>query len=255
MCGVRRAVWESHTGAWNLAARFLARRLGAMVVISQGLKDFYRVKGIAAENMLVVHDGVDPLAFAHPREQTCCAGAAWLLPQQAKLAMYIGSLGAGKGVGVLCEAASLVHEARVAVVGGEEKEIALLRARYPRVLFVGARPYRELADNQAAADALVIPNSAQFLTWSTFTSPLKLFAAMMSHAPIVAAAVPSICEVLDDTCAYLVEPDNAPALAVGIQKALDAGGTKAAVASVRVRAYYWDARAKNIIGFIFTRDI
>jgi hypothetical protein len=38
MCGVRRAVWESHTGAWNLAARFFSappRRHGGYIARTQ----------------------------------------------------------------------------------------------------------------------------------------------------------------------------------------------------------------------------
>src|SRR3989344_2520537 len=33
LCGAQNVVWESHTGAWNIAARYVARRGQAIVVI------------------------------------------------------------------------------------------------------------------------------------------------------------------------------------------------------------------------------
>jgi glycosyltransferase involved in cell wall biosynthesis len=102
----------------------------------------------------------------------------------------------------------------------------------------------------AAADALVLPNTALDIISARFTSPLKLFAYMASGKPILASDLPSIREVLDDTCAYFFTPDDAQNLARGVEKVLsDATGAaeRGHEAREKVKAYSWKARAARIL--------
>ncbi|MBY0293794.1 hypothetical protein K2Q08_00480, partial [Patescibacteria group bacterium] len=46
LCGVRNIYWESHDGTWNIASRYVARKARGIVVVSNGLKEFYVEKGI-----------------------------------------------------------------------------------------------------------------------------------------------------------------------------------------------------------------
>ncbi len=240
-------VWESHTGAWGLAAVLVARRARRIVAISEGLRDFYASKGVAAGKLAVAHDGVDLGEFAHPQPQEA-ARARLALPLDKKIALYVGRLDGWKGVDTLLEASTLLPPSvQVAIIGGEERQVSELSKKYPGAAFVGYRPYRELPDNMAAADALVLPNTGKDAVSVSFTSPLKLFAYMTSGAPIVASDLPSIREVLDEGCAYLVAPDSPQALAAGIQSALAEGGARAKVARERVQGYSWQARAKRIV--------
>src|SRR3989338_446732 len=64
--GVRATVWESHTGAWNSAARFVARRARALIPITRGLSDFYAERGIPRAKMWVAPDGVSLEDFLCP---------------------------------------------------------------------------------------------------------------------------------------------------------------------------------------------
>lgn len=239
-------VWESHTGAWNVAARLVARHAKRIVCISEGLKNFYISRGIPAEKIAVAHDGVDLEQFAHPqpkRESRARLG----LPREGKIAMYIGRLDGWKGTHTLFEASQLLpDDVSLAVIGGEAGQVAKLAAQYPRVRFLGFHPYRELSDNMAAADVLVLPNTGKDDISVRFTSPLKLFAYMASGIPIVASDLPSIREILSDDSAFLVPPDDASALAAGIRDAHADAGERAARAAERVKEYSWRNRAERI---------
>ena len=240
-------VWESHTGSWNRAARTVARRAKRIVVISQGLKDFYIKKGVPAEKISVAHDGVDIEQFAHPQSKNA-ARTRLNLPHDADIVMYIGRLDGWKGVATLLETSkNLPNNSVLVVIGGEPAQVAQLSVRYPNVRFLGFRPYKELADNMAAANVLVLPNTGTDEISTRFTSPLKLFAYMTSGVPVVASDLPSIREVLDEQTAYLVPPDDAVALAEGIQRALVEDSTRATNALARVAEYSWKRRAERIV--------
>ncbi|MCC7500665.1 glycosyltransferase [Candidatus Nomurabacteria bacterium] len=244
--------WESHTGAWNLGARMLARRAAGIVVISEGLRDFYIERGVSAGRMLVAYDGIDLAAFAHTLDKEA-ARTKLDLPRDSKIVMYVGRFDGWKGSDTFFNAASSLPEDMLAVaIGGEPTQVESLRTRYPEVRFLGFRPYRELADHLAAADILALPNTATDIISARFTSPLKLFAYMASQKPIVASDLPSIREVLDESCGYLVSPDDSGALAEGIRRAVadSEASNKAALARERVEQYTWTARAGKILGML-----
>ena len=243
-----RVVWESHTGAWNDAARRVTTAAHRIVVISRGLKQFYQEHDVPEERIVVAPDGVDLDAFATlPSKYD--ARARLGLAQEKPVAMYVGKLDGWKGVGTFLEASALT-DASCVVIGGEEKELPVLKRRYPQVIFLGPRPYAELPLNLAAADVLILPNTGKDEISVRFTSPLKLFAYMASGRPIVASNLPSLCEVISEDMAYLVKPDDPKALAEGIQEAL-AHPEDASLRAVRAKAevvrYSWDARAQAIL--------
>jgi glycosyltransferase involved in cell wall biosynthesis len=245
-------VWESHTGAYNFfAKRFLAKHKKT-VVISQGLKDFYLSKGAAAD-MLVAHDAIDLNAFINPESQAA-ARIRLGLPPDKKVAMYIGRLDGWKGVKTLLDAAALLPPGLlVAIIGGEETQVSELSKKYPSVSFLGSRPYRELADNEAAADILVLPNTAQDVVSARFTSPMKLFSYMAAGRPIVASDLPSIREVLTENSAKFFIPDDPKSLAeaiVSVFESVEVYKLLAQTAQAEVINYSWQKRAEAIIGFI-----
>ncbi len=239
-------VWEAHRGAWSLAARIVARRARRIVVISQGLKDFYISKGIPRERIVVAHDGIDLDLFARSTSKEA-ARQRLGLPTEGQLAMYVGRLDGWKGVDTLLSAADSLPVGLV-VVGGEPAQVEVYRARYPSVHFPGFRPYRELADNLAAADVLVLPNTGKDEISAHFTSPLKLFAYMAAGKPIVASDLPSIREVIDDESAYFFEADNPASLASAVRRAIGdpEAPRRAARAKELVSDYSWTLRAQRI---------
>jgi glycosyltransferase involved in cell wall biosynthesis len=253
LSGVAPIAWESHTGSWNSAARRVASCATAIIVISEGLKDFYISKGVPKEKIVVAEDGVDLASFGHVEDKKTARKRLGL--EGERIALYAGGLDSWKGVDTFFKASEFIQGSTVcAVIGGTEKEISELQPQYPRVRFLGAMPYRELPNNLAAADVLVLPNTLQNATSSLFTSPLKLFAYMASGKPIVASDVPSVRSVLSEDSAFFVSPDSPEALAEGISQALassDALG-RGKRAQELAMSYTWEARAKKILSAVNT---
>ena len=84
-------------------------------------------------------------------------------------------------------------------------------------------------------------------------SPLKMFEYMASGNPIVSTDLPSIREVLDESTAYLFDPNNSNDVTKRISEVLeryDEAQIKATKATQRVREFTWERRADDIIAFI-----
>lgn len=250
----RRLIYEAH-GAPTLLARFVARFAYRIVAISQATGESFISIGVPREKIVVAPDGVDLDAFAHP-ELKEAARVRLGLPQDKKIVMYIGRVDGWKGVDTLCEAARLLPSyILVVIIGGEPEQIAILEKQYPQVRFLGFRPYRELADNQAVADALILPNTGKSEVSMLYTSPLKLFSYMASGIPIVASDTPATREVLSDEDAYFFIPDDSRALVGQIEVVFantEQSHEKATRAKEKVKAYTWQERAKQILSTLST---
>jgi glycosyltransferase involved in cell wall biosynthesis len=246
----KKILWESHTGAWNFFARHVARRCFKLIAISGGIKKLYTARGIDAQKIIVAPDGVDLNDFINP-EPVAAARQRLGLPQDKKIALYIGRLDGWKGIDTLLGALPfLPGDISVAIIGGEPAQVKRLKALHPKVHFLGYHPYAEVAGNQAAADVLVLPNTAKDGVSADLTSPLKLFTYMASGKPIVASDLPSIREVLSDESCYLAKPDSPEDFAKRIVEACadnNEAKRKAEVALELVKGYSWQARAKKII--------
>lgn len=244
----RNCVWESHTGRYNQLITRLLRRVRGLVVISKGLRDLYVEHGFPGERIAIAPDAVSLEDFANPQPRHE-ARKRLGLPLEAKIALYIGKLDGWKGVETFCAASEYMSGVLCAVIGGEPEEVRAFSSKYPTVRFLGWRPYSELADNQAAADVLVLPNTARDEISMRYTSPLKLFTYMASGRPIACSDLPSLREVLDDSSAFWFVPDSAKDCARAITDALkdpSLARTRANAARTLVEKYSWRSRGEKI---------
>jgi glycosyltransferase involved in cell wall biosynthesis len=112
---------------------------------------------------------------------------------------------------------------------------------------------RTVPEYLAHADIVVIPAGDESRS-RRYTSPLKLFEAMASGVPIVAAPVPSLSSVLKHgRTAFLAASPAPPALARAIEQTL-ASPTRALVtartAMHAAASYGWNRRARRILHFL-----
>jgi len=237
-----------HIYGWRKVFVRALKRATRIVAITQALKDDLVALGLSADRIVVAPDAVNISLFANVESREI-ARRRLGLGVEKKIAFYIGRIDKWKGTDVLFEAATHMKEVQVVVIGNGPEDIAVLQARHPAVVFLGFRPYREIANNQAAANVLVLPNSGKEEISARFTSPLKLFSYMAAKKPIVVADLPSMREILSGNEAYFFRADDARDLARAIEQALSdpEGGARAARAYEKVLQYSWTARARNVL--------
>lgn len=127
-----------------------------------------------------------------------------------RLHVYVGNLEKYQGIDLLLEAFALfapkAPDARLLIVGGVPADVAKYRAKAAAlglgdvVRLDGPRPMAELGAYLAAADVLVSPRLQGRNT------PMKVYSYMQAGRAIVATAIPTHTQVLDNACALLAEP-------------------------------------------------
>ncbi|HRH24011.1 MAG TPA: glycosyltransferase family 4 protein [Candidatus Paceibacterota bacterium] len=244
-------VFEAHSVSKSVES--ISKKACKVVAITSFIKDELVTAGVRAQNVLVAADAVDLNAFKNAESKEK-ARTRLGLPQDKKIALYLGRLDSWKGTDVLYGAADLLPEdIQMVIIGVEPAQLDTLRAQHPRIIFFALRPYKEVADNQAAADVLILPNTGKNVMSSRYTSPLKLFSYMASGIPIVASDISSIREILNESNAMFVTPDDSMALAQGIKKTLtdlSVSEKRAEKARDDVELHTWDARASAILSFL-----
>lgn len=263
--------WESHRGQYSFFAKRVAKKAKGIIVITQGLKDFYVAKGVAEDKILVAPDGVDLDQFHIPdtkyeiRQQLN-------LPQDKFIVAYTGHLYDWKGAHVLLEAAkqfpislpsgdlpqgdNFQFPINFVFVGGTDSDIAEFKREasgLSNILILGHKPHNEIPMYLKAADVLVLPTSSKSDIGRIYTSPMKMFEYMAAGRPIVASDLPSIREVLNENNSVLVTSDSSKDLAEGIRQVLK-NPEKSAKITEQARKdagrYTWENRARNILAMM-----
>ena len=204
-------------GHFRHVERLAARRAAHIICITEALARFNVERvGIPAAKISVVHYGLDDLP------------AAWgppggpVLPDGARVLLAVSRLEPQKGLDVAIRA------------------LARVRARHPEAVLVdlGLGSQRDellaLAEAEGVADAVFLAGSVgDVADWlhraEVFVHParwegfgLALLEAMLAGLPVVASAVSSIPEIVDNgSTGALVPPDDAPLLADAIVSLLD----------------------------------
>jgi len=251
-------VWETHIKPLSPMRyrRVVHRALALIAVTKYYVDEIPALWGTHSTKVLYAPDAVDVGDFLHPEPRTA-ARKRLGLPLDKKIALYAGRIDSWKGVDTLLSASELLPESvQIAIIGGNEEQILKLDKRYPRVQFLGYRPYDELPDNQNAADVLVLTGDPHSTVAQFYTSPLKLFTYMASGVPIVAMDLPSFRDVLSEQEAFFCEP-NAAALAEALLFVLmhsEDAASRAKRARQKVQAFSWTERARAISTFCATAN-
>jgi glycosyltransferase involved in cell wall biosynthesis len=135
------------------------------------------------------------------------------------VALYSGNFEPYQGVDLLVDAAPLLGDVQLVLMGGEPAEIESLRKRAARlgvahrVFFSGKRPPTELPAFLDLADVLVSPRRVGRNT------PFKVYTYLASGKPLVATAIATHTQILTADIATLVGV-SAEDLAAGIRSVL-----------------------------------
>jgi glycosyltransferase involved in cell wall biosynthesis len=199
---------------------------------------FDRFEGLAAKRAVAVVPVCDALAQTvakhGPRRVMVLQDPSLLAPTapgavsnlkealgiKGPLLMYVGNLKAYQGIDLLLHAfaAALPEaEADLAIIGGQPSDVAVYRRRAAalgiaaRVHFLGPKPVGDLGGYLAQADILVSPRI------SGNNTPMKIYSYLDSGKPVIATALPTHTQVLDEAVALLVPP-TPEAFAEGIAR-------------------------------------
>lgn len=177
------------------------------------------------------------------------------IPNNVKIVVYTGHLYGWKGANVLADASLMLPEdIMVYFVGGTVRDVQSFKVKYERknIVFVGHRNHSEIPFWQAAADVLVIPNTAKEDISKYYTSPMKLFEYMASGRPIVASKIPSIEEIVSEREVSFFKPDDANDLARVVAYSLEVDSLEEKIqnSKEKVKKHTWQGRAGRIFGFI-----
>jgi len=235
----RNIVWEAHTAKANWIVRTLLKRSRAIVVISQGLKDYYVSLGTKPEKILVAHSGVDLSVFENIKESKEELRKKLGLPLDKRIVAYVGkrkSMGEDKGVEELERTFDSFVE--------ENPEV------YP--LIVSEVSPRKVPLYMKAVDVLVM-NYPNIEHYAKYMSPLKMFEYMASGTPIVTSDIPTVREVLDESMATFFKPNDFDGLRNSIIEVLQnpsGSEKKAQKAKEEVQRCTWDNRAERVLSFL-----
>jgi glycosyltransferase involved in cell wall biosynthesis len=199
-------------GPFKYVDRAFSKPAGAIIAISDAVREFHVRAGLPERKLVTIHYGLDVLPSATSELTPEDAG----ISSSAPLVLAIGRLIEQKDHATLLRAFAPVHaaipDARLAILGWGTLEAAT----------------RELARQLGLQDAVLIPGRVEPAAWLAradlfaHTSlwegfGIVLLEAMLAGLPVVATRVSAIPEIVDDgTTGILVAPGDDEALATAL---------------------------------------
>jgi len=235
-----RAFWEDAAvdhrsyaeGSWKYRLTrsletWACRRASQIGVLCNGLKNDLVQRGIPAEKITVVWNGVNPNDFRAGTPDPALSQAHGLAGK--KVLGYIGSFYRYEGLDLLVEAMAKIAASRndvaLLLAGGGETE-KFLREQVARlnltdkVIFPGRIPHERIPDVYSLIDVLVYPRHSMRLT--DLVTPLKPLEAMAMGKPLVASDVGGHRELIrDGQTGLLFKAGHASALVAALERILD----------------------------------
>lgn len=259
-------IYDAHHPLVNTAATYLfnsfknSKYLVRFSTNSYGLGKIYTSLGLPEDKLVVAHNGVDLEKFKNGPSKLE-SRKLLNLPTHKKIVCYSGNSYSGRGLDLLLEVAIRLKDVLFMVVGGLESDIENYRniARKKKAenfILVGFVPHKHVPFYLSSADVLAMPYTSRMTIQggtaaAEFTSPIKLFEYMASCRPIVATALPTVKEILEDgRNALLIEPDSVDSLFYAIKKILEdttLSERLALQAATDAKKYTWEERAKKIL--------
>lgn len=230
------------------ASRHRAFRL--WVTISPALVDYYVTRGVAREKLAVLPDAVDTRLFGRPEAPP----PSPYEPTQRPRVVYAGHLYDYKGIPTVIEAAALMPECDIHLVGGLPEDLRRQKKRAVatapgNVFFHGQVPHADVPPYLWHADVLLLPPSAKHPS-AQWTSPVKLGEYLASGVPVVSTRIPALKHWLTERETRWAEPDDPESLAGAVRDVLSdpaAARSMAAAGLKMAQALTYERRAESIL--------
>lgn len=208
----KKVIYENHTfyySSENITLKYRQRvndlmksKNVCMIAISKRLKDLWIDYGINSEKIFVAHDGVDLGEFKrvvkfNKKELRKKLG----LPLNKEIICYAGSLGKGRGIEFILDAATFYRDKNYLfmIIGGRNSEINRYKNKLSsnNVLFTGYLENTKIPLYLRSADLLVMPYRSTVVTIDG-CSPMKVFEYLASGGYMLCPAFLSFYEVMKD---------------------------------------------------------
>jgi glycosyltransferase involved in cell wall biosynthesis len=234
----------------------IVRYCDKIIATSENLRQLLvKLEPGLVNKIFVVRGGFDPEFFGEESDPQKIRSEL-NLPAGDFIIAYAGHLQTRgeKGVSQLIEAAKLLNEKKLKLllVGGRDSEIKEYQEICSSDLctFIPWLRDQKLAIKYlAASDLLVIPTSADSL-YVRYSFPMKLYDYLALGKPILAADIPIIREVLNNTNSLLFKRGDAQSMAGRISFALSNEGLLQSIsrqAKIDSLAFTWQRRAGSIL--------
>ncbi len=229
-----------HRSRWiRRAIRWTLRRADAVVVVSASLRREALRFGAVPDRLRVVPNGYERTGAG-----TISRGEARArlgVPENSKVILYVGNLFPVKGVDLLLRAFARLDgrapDARLYLVGEgfARRQLASLTGELGlngRVVFVGARPHREVALWIRASDVVALASRSE--GWPTVVTE-----ALALGRPVVATRVGAVPDLLfSEELGLVVEPGDERQFAEALYRGLSRGWSEAKIRALApVRAW------------------
>ena len=223
-----------------------------VIAVSGALRRRMVELGIPEEKIAVIRNGIDGAIFA-PRDRASARRRIGV-PAGRRMLLSVGHLVPVKGFDRLIDAMALVDARDLALyIVGEGPERPQLAARIrargldDRVFLPGARSHAALADWYSAADLFCLASHRE-------GCPNVILEAMACGAPVLAADVGGIAEILPADCGRVLAISSPDLLAAAITRALDESRDRAAIAR-RAAARAWTQVAAEVLEYYSRRGL
>lgn len=237
----------------------VVRQADAVFTICHGLKDDLVTRGIPAERIGIMPNGVDLELFGEPVSRDENLARDLGLAHGAPVIGYIGSFYAYEGVYDLIAAMPILRRshpgARLLLVGAGPMDASwrAAAAALPEpeaVIFTGRVPHAEVERYYSLVDVLAYPRKAQRLT--DLVTPLKPLEAMAQRRLVAASSVGGHRELITDgetgTLFAADDPAACAAALAGLLAAREGWEAMKDRAQAHVRARHdWAANARDYL--------
>ncbi len=212
-----KTIFELHSDIWNsgllnkIRLRIILQNKNIdFVVISKALKVLMQKKyPHLIKKIIVAHDGADkPVSLSEKIDDKF---------NYEKINVgYLGHLYKGRGIDLIINIANKIRDCDFHIIGGRNEDIEYWENQNltNNIIFHGFIQQKNVYKYRNSCDILLAPYQNQvFLKdkkqdTSKFMSPLKIFEYMASKKAIIISDLPVLREVLNESNAIFVSPDN-----------------------------------------------